>query len=57
MTDVLAILPEHPDQALSWLEMLIVLMPETVKLEVSSFFLIVALVTVWMWRRHPPPRM
>jgi hypothetical protein len=29
-------------------------MPETVKLEVSSYLLIVALVALWMWRREPP---
>ena len=35
-----------------WLEMLAQLMPETVKVEVSSYVLIVALVALWIWR-HP----
>jgi hypothetical protein len=28
-------------------------MPETVKLEVSSFLLIIALLALWIWRRSP----
>ena len=48
-------LPEHPTHALGWLDMLAPLMPETVKLEVSSYLLIVALVALWIWR-HPPGR-
>ena len=47
------VLSEHPAQALGWLEVLATLMPETVRLEVSSYFLIVALVALWMWRRWP----
>jgi hypothetical protein len=38
--------PEHPAQALGWLDVLANLMPETVKLEVSSYLLIVALVAL-----------
>jgi hypothetical protein len=45
--------PEHPAQAIGWLDMLTALMPETVKLEVSGWVLIVALVALWIWR-HPP---
>ena len=37
----------------SWLELLAPLMPETVKVEVSSYLLIFALVALWVWR-HPP---
>jgi hypothetical protein len=48
-------LPELLAQALGWLDLLATLMPDTVKLEVSSYFLIVALVALWMLRRHPPP--
>jgi hypothetical protein len=48
-------LPEHPAQAIGWLDLLASLMPETAKIEVSSYFLIVALVALWMWRRPPPP--
>jgi hypothetical protein len=29
-------------------------MPETVRLEVSSYILIVALVALWIWRRYAP---
>jgi hypothetical protein len=36
-----------------WLDLLASLMPETVKVEVSSYLLIVALVALWMWRRPP----
>jgi hypothetical protein len=35
-----------------WLEMLAQLMPETVKVEVSSYALIAVLVALWIWR-HP----
>jgi len=35
-----------------WLDLLTTLMPETVRLEVSSYLLIVALVALWIWR-HP----
>ena len=49
-------LSEHPAQALRWLDLLATLMPETVKLEVSSYLLIVALVALWIWRRHPGTR-
>ena len=42
--------PEHLAQAL--LGVLATLMPETVRLEVSSYLLIVALVALWIWR-HP----
>jgi hypothetical protein len=45
--------PELPAQALGWLDLLAQLMPETVKFEVSSYVLIVALVALWIWR-HPP---
>jgi hypothetical protein len=45
---------EHPAQAFpGWLDLLAALMPETVKFEVSSYLLIVALVALWIWR-HPP---
>jgi hypothetical protein len=45
---------EHPAQAFpGWLDLLTTLMPETVKLEVSSYLVIVALVALWIWR-HPP---
>ena len=46
--------PEHPAQALGWLDLLVSLMPETVKLEVSSYILIVAVAALWIWRRYPP---
>jgi hypothetical protein len=45
---------ENPPQALGWLDVLLTLMPETVKIEVSSYFLIVALLALWIWRRCPP---
>jgi hypothetical protein len=48
------LLSEHPTQALGWLDLLATLMPETVRIEVSSYFLIVALVALWIWRRYPP---
>jgi hypothetical protein len=44
---------KHPARALGWLDLLAQLMPETVKLEVSSYLLVVALVALWIWR-HPP---
>ena len=44
---------EPPAQALGWLDLLAELMPETVKIEVSSYLLIVALLALWIWR-HPP---
>jgi uncharacterized protein (DUF2126 family) len=44
---------EPSAQALGWLELLAELMPETVKIEVSSYLLIVALLALWIWR-HPP---
>jgi hypothetical protein len=37
----------------SWLDPLAQLMPETVRIEVSSYVLIAALVALWIWR-HPP---
>ena len=47
---------EHPAQAFpGWFDLLATLMPETVKLEVSSYLLIIALVALWIWR-HPPRR-
>jgi hypothetical protein len=48
--------PEHPAQAIGWLDMLASLMPETAKLEVSSWVLIVAVVALWICRRYPPAR-
>jgi hypothetical protein len=51
-------LPEHPAQALGWLDMLATLMPETVKLdfEVSGYLVFVfgSLVALWISRRYPP---
>jgi hypothetical protein len=45
---------EHFVQAIpGWLDALAQIMPETVKIEVSSYVLIVALVALWIWR-HPP---
>jgi hypothetical protein len=49
-------LSEHPTQVVGWLEVLMVLMPETVKVEVSSYVLVVALVALWIWRRYSSPR-
>ena len=46
-------LSEHPAQALGWLDLLATLMPETVRVEISSYFLIVAVVALWIWRKHP----
>jgi hypothetical protein len=43
--------PEHPAQALSWLDLLVEVLPETVKIEVSSGLLIAALLALWIWRR------
>jgi hypothetical protein len=46
--------PECPTQAFpGWLDLLAALRPETVKFEVSSYLLIVALVALWIWRRAP----
>lgn len=46
---------EHPAQAFpGWLDLLATLMPETVKLEVSSWVLIVAVVALWIWRSCAP---
>ena len=45
--------PEHPAQALGWLDVLTELVPETVHLEVSSFLLIVLLVALSIWRSRP----
>ncbi len=45
--------PELPAQALGWLDLLAQLMPETVKFEVSSYVLIVALVALWICRHTP----
>jgi hypothetical protein len=50
------LLSEHPAQALGWLDLLATLMPETVRVEVSSWVLIVAVVALWVWRRWPPGR-
>jgi hypothetical protein len=36
-----------------WLSLVAQLMPETVKIEFSSYLLIVALVALWIWL-HPP---
>ena len=36
---------------LAWLEPLLRLLPETVKLEMSSSLLIAALLALWIWRR------
>ena len=49
-----ATLLEHPAQALGWLDLLATLMPETVRIEVSSYVLIVVVVALWVWRRCPP---
>ena len=47
---------EHPDQAFpGWLDLLATLMPETVRFEVSSWVLIVAVVALWIWRRPRGP--
>ena len=54
MTNGHLLAPEHPAQALGWLDVLATLMPETVKLEVSGYLLIVALLALWIWRRPPP---
>jgi hypothetical protein len=44
---------ERPAQAFpSWLDMLAQFMPETVKIEFSSYVLIAVLVALWIWR-HP----
>jgi hypothetical protein len=52
MTDGRTLLAlDHPAPAFpGWLDLLATLMPETVKLEVSSYLLIVALVALWIWR-------
>ena len=51
-------LPEHPAQALGWLDLLASLMPETVRFdfEVSGYlvFVFASLVALWIWRRYPP---
>jgi hypothetical protein len=49
-------LSEHSAQALGWLDLLATLMPDTVRLEVSSWVLIVAVVALWICRRYPPGR-
>jgi len=54
MTNGHLLAPEHPAQALGWLDVLATLMPETVKLEVSGYLLVVALLALWIWRRPPP---
>ena len=36
-----------------WPDLLAQLMPETVKIEVSSYVLIAILVALWIWRRPP----
>jgi hypothetical protein len=50
--------PERPAQALSWLDLLASLMPETVKLEfeISGYLVFVfgSLMALWIWRRYPP---
>ena len=40
-------------QVIAWLAQI---MPETVKFEVSSYVLIVALLALWIWRRPPNRR-
>jgi hypothetical protein len=49
--------PEHPAQALGWLDLLASLMPETVKIdfEVSGYlvFVFASLVALLIWRRYP----
>jgi hypothetical protein len=54
MTDGPFLPPEQPARGLGWLDLLATLMPETVKLEVSSYLLIVALVALWIWRSCAP---
>jgi hypothetical protein len=48
-------LPEHPAQALGWLDLLATLMPETVDFHfgVSGYLVSVfgSLVALWIWRR------
>jgi hypothetical protein len=47
-------LSEHTAQAFpSWLDVLATLMPETVRFEVSTYVLIVAVVALWICRRYP----
>jgi hypothetical protein len=42
---------EQYAQALRWLDLLSMYLPETVKFEVSSGLLIAVLVALWIWRR------
>jgi hypothetical protein len=48
-------LPEHPAQAIGWVDLLASLMPETVKVELSGYlvFVFASLLALWIWRRYP----
>ena len=43
-------LPEVPAHALGWPEALLQLLPPTLTIEVSSGWLVVLLVALWLWR-------